>query len=335
MNKTKLIFLLTSVAVILFVINLFVETQNNRSHIGKEKQSSKAEIKKTVDLILKDYALNKNWITKRKLKKKRDSLEYYYLVKIPSDLSTSVIVKELTKNFIDGDVELTVNEKNKSEETLVTFSSNGIAKFLLKFQYDNKLARASSQISFIIYNYNDLSLNERSVLFKFAHPFGIVLPLEKGSIENATEIKSNKKEYFIDITDNSDFMDFELSNNSDIKKLTKNSNQIISFFNSPKYFFINSKTSGFNKLIKNYIIKKFAERGRIILLSENFTYLKGENIEDLKSLLEFHLKNINPNDSKCFFIDAQDWFEVQNIITKFLKKGNKIISPNKFLIMSH
>ena len=161
-----------------------------------------------------------------------------------------------------------------------------------------------------------------------AIPVGIILPLENESKIIAEIIKSNKLDYFIELSDDTDNVDFELEEDLGLDKLTNNIKSIISSFNSPKIFFINELESDFSASISNFIIEKFQKRERKVITTNSFFILKGEDESDLNSLLSFHLNKLKPGTSKVFRISLNDLFEIQKSLAKFIKKGNKIALPS-------
>jgi len=124
-------------------------------------------------------------------------------------------------------------------------------------------------------------------------------------------------------------VDFELDPMFSLEKLSKNIRNIISSFNSPDIFFIDDKKSKFDINAKNYIKEEFMKKNRRVISLNKYALLKGENKADLLSLMSFYLNNIKMGDSGVFRISANDFLMVQEEINKYVKKGNKILNPNK------
>ncbi|MCW8848791.1 MAG: hypothetical protein OQJ81_02335, partial [Melioribacteraceae bacterium] len=265
---------------------------------------------------------------KQKIKSKNDSLTYKFQVKLPLDVTIPVLLKDINEVFAIQPVEATSNEKKVYGVTELTLASGKFHKLSAEFKYDSELSREYSTIGFLINSDDVIQEEEIKKLKEFAIPVGIILPLENKSKDIAELIKLNKLDYFIELSDNADNVDFELDEDLGLDKLTSNIKSIISSFNSPKVFFINELESGFSASIANFIVEKFEKRERKVITSNSFFNLKGEDNSDLHSLVGFHLNKMKPKTSKIFRISINDLFEIQNTLSKFIKKGNRIDLPS-------
>lgn len=330
-NKRKIIYSLVTVVVFLLLVNVSLTLVETRKQITKETQS-KEKIEADFFSVLKNFGIKENWITKQKIKKsKNDSLTYKYVIKLPLDVTIPVLLKDINEIFASLPVDATSKELKVYGVTELTLSSGEIQKLSAEFKYDSEISREYSSIGFLISNDDLISEDEIKKIKDLALPVGIILPLENKSKIIAEIIKTNKLDYFIELSDNSDNVDFELDEDLGLDKLTSNIKSIISSFNSPKIFFVNEIESGFSASIENFIVEKFQKRERKVVTSNSFFNLKGEDELDLRSLLGFHLNKLKPRTSKVFIINMNDLFEIQNILQKFIKKGNKIELPSKLL----
>jgi hypothetical protein len=87
----------------------------------------------------------------------------------------------------------------------------------------------------------------------------------------------------------------------------------------------------FKKKVLGELNEEFAERERNLVHIDDYLNIHGENSEDLISLFQFHIRQINEGDRKIFRMDYKDWLQIHESLESYLKKGNKIISPSKYL----
>ncbi len=327
--KRKLIFILIGIVVMLLVLNvglgfLHVSAPQSLNSLSQKK------IEKKFKKVLSEYGIENNWIRKGKIQKgKSDSLKNSFIVHIPSDIPIAQIIKDINIEFAHQPVVISSSEEQINGLTILMIESGKITKLIADFKKDNEISRKYSSIGILVYNVEDLSEDEINNLLKNPFHFGIVLPLESNSEKIAQIILDSKKEYFIQLSDNTDDENFELNSDLKVDEIKKNVNNIISSFNSPKYFFMDANISGISKSIQEIIKRGFEDRGRKVLNSNEFISLHGENQKDLKSLLKFYLNKLKPNQTEIYRINVENWLAIQSELSEFLKKGNKIIFPPK------
>lgn len=331
-NKQKIIFFLVAIVAALLLINVILGLIEPTQKVKKQNLLTVQEIETEFLVILNEFALEETWITKRKLQKgKFDSIKTKYRISVPSGATIPEIIKDINKEFQNSPVEITSEEKKVYGSSTLTIKSNGFTKLISEFVYNPKLVRTYGEIGFLITEFENVDETKSKFLFDLAIPVGVILPLEEESAIIAEEIKSRNFNYFIQLNDDSDYQDFELTEDSGLEKLSRNVTNIISSFNSPRVFFVNELGSEFNASTINFISEKFQKRGRRLLTSNNFILLKGEDVNDLKSLIQFHLNRITSDNARVFRISIDDWFLIQEQLKFFVKKGNRIVLPNKLL----
>jgi len=240
-------------------------------------------------------------------------------------------LKDLNKTFFNSPLSIVSSELKINGKTNLIIKSGNYTKLLCEFIYDNSLERGYSEIAFLVTNGEDLNIDKLDNLLAYPFNFGVVLPLEVDSQIKAAQIKEHKKEYFIELSDDSGDINFELNEDISIDQLVFHLKEILSMFNSPRVFFTNKITSGFTKSAENYIKENFKKRGRKILGINSYIKLKGESREDLISLLNFHLNKLKTGNRKVFRIEAEDFISIEEELNNFTKKGNKIVLPTNML----
>jgi hypothetical protein len=331
-NKRKIIYVLVSFVSILLLLNVVLGI-TKKNHAEKPKESlSIDEIELNFYNTLNEFGIQQSWVQKQKLKKGTfDSLTYKFNVKLPSGVAIPVVIKDLNESFIGKPVSITSEEKKINGYTSLKIESGNYTKLITELRYDSQLFRENSQIGFLITDLEDTESSDFSTLKKLAIPFGCILPLELKSTEIAEILKSNGIDYFVNLYSDSENTNFELDKDFDLEKLSQNIRNIISSFNSPKIFLIDLNESGFDHNLKNFIIDEFNKRNRKIIPLNNYVLLKGENEKDLISLMNFHLNNVKAGESKVFKISVSDFFKMQDEITRYIKRGNKVITPSKLI----
>ncbi len=333
--KKKIIFILVAFTAILIILNALL---GNRKHgIAKIKTVNffltRNKIEDNFKKILATYGIQNQWINKTNIKSKQyDSLKFKYIIEVPSSVPIPLIIKDISLILNNKNINVISRQKEFNSSTELIVKANNFVKLYANFKYNNSLHRPSSTAAFIIKNINTLSADELSAFLMIPQKYGVLLPLRNSSIGIAEKILDAKRNYYISLDDDADNVFFELDEDFGVHQLKKNIKSIISSFNTPHYYFVNKKTTGFSNSFINFLIDEFKKRKRKILRENSFINLKGEDSEDLKSLLNFHLNNIKPGNFKIFFIDVNDWENVQQVLNDYLKKGNKIILPSKLLI---
>jgi len=270
------------------------------------------------------------WIVKNRIHEGLyDSIKSKFKIKVPSGITIPLILKDLNEKFVTQPVEISSKEVKIHGTTSLKINSGKNTKLISEFKYYPELTRSFSEVGFLLTDFDDLDENEINDLFNLAIPFGVVLPLEIGSVKFAENIKGKGLEYFILIDDASDHIEFELNEEFDLNRLSRNIKSIISTFNSPEIFFVDGSNFKFSNNILSFISSEFQKKGRRISELNEIVEIKGDNKADLISLLHFHQSNLRSGDRKLYKLKAMDWLNIQDEINDFTKKGNKIIRPTK------
>ncbi|MBK7105781.1 MAG: hypothetical protein IPH62_10900 [Ignavibacteriae bacterium] len=332
LNKRKIIYILIAIVALLLLINVVLGFIHISLPNNNPQFLSKQIIDEKFQKVLTDYGIHENWITKGKIQKgKSDSLKNSLIIQLPEDIPIAQILKDISIEFAKQPVIVSSSEEKINGSTNLIIESGNTIKLIADFKHEENLVREVSTIAFLLIQVEDLDDNEIVELMKNPIHFGVILPLEFNSTITAEKLKEGNKEYFIQLDDDSDEIDFELTDDLKLDELKSNSRKIIASFNSPRIFFIDENNSGLTKSIINFIYEKFKDRNRRVLFSNNLTLLKGENANDINSLLKFHVTNLKPGEAKTFRINVEDWFLIQDELTNIQKKGNKIVNPSWLL----
>ena len=333
LNRRRIIYLLIFLIAFLLSLNVFLKL------IKKKEVKQSAESEMTISALesvflktLGDFAIQEKWIKRKRYKSGADdSVKYKFSISLPIEVTAPEVIKDLNINLNESPVKIIADEKRINDYTSLTISSNGKQKLIAEFNYDNSLKRSFSEIAFLLKNMELASEPEIDKFRYLTYPFGSILPLEEDSQEKAEYLKQITGNYFVEISEETDKVEFELDQDLGLDELTRNIRNIISSFNSPKVFFIDGSKNEFKPEIVNFLNDEFAKRGRKLVNLENYSTLKGESEEDLRSLFKFHVNNIEYGSSKIFIISYVDWLNIFDEIKNYTKLGNKIVSPVKLL----
>ena len=331
-TKRKIIYILTSVVVFLLLLNVLLGFVNISMPSNKSDSISKRIIDEKFLKVLSDYGISENWITNGKIQNgKSDSLKNSLIVRLPEDVPIAQIIKDINIEFTNQPVVISSSEEKINGLTNLIIESGKIIKLIADFKNEENLVRDFCFIGFILQNVEELNEAEFNELTENPIHFGAVLPLEVNSTIVAENLIKAKKEYFIELDDDSDNLNFDLSDDIETPEIKSNIKRIISSFNSPRIFFIDENNTGINKSIQKIIDEKLTERNRSLVFFNRLTFLKGENSEDLKSIFRFHLSNMKNGQAKTFRINVDDWFLIQDELTQIMKRGDRIVNPSTLL----
>ncbi len=331
-NQRRIIYFLVSLVVLLLLINVFLRSLEKKKNSDYKNNLKAKIIEDKFSNTLKSFGILDEWIIKRNLRSKiYDSVKYSYSVSLPFGVTIPELIKELNINFAELPVYISAKEKKINDRTDLTITSGNYIKLVSEFKYDSKLKRSASEISFLLTEIENATESDFKLLFYHAYPFAAILPLEERSQNLAEYLKLNDYNYIIKLSDDSDQTDFELNQDLGLDILTRNVSHIISSFNSPTVFFLDELNSKFSPEIKIFLKEQFAKKNRKLIPLENYTQLKGENIEDLRSLFEFHINKMNPGEKRIFRIRYEDWILLWDDLNVFIKKGNRIVKPEELL----
>lgn len=330
--KHTLIYFLSIVVAILLFINILIEPESTDAEQKILKVTSVKDTEQLFKNTLYDFGIKNEWIKQRRLNRPEfDSISHKYIVSVPQEVPIPQILKDLSLTIKKSNLAIHSTEKKNDGTTLLELKYLDATKLYAELEYDNNLIRNFSQIAFIINDFIEGDETSRQLIFKIQFPTGIILPLSNHSRDLAEKIKSSHRDYFIEINDNSNDLDIELTEDTGIENFDSGIRKVISLFNSPKYFFINTEESDYSQNTIDFIKEKFEARGRKIISVNTLKELKGENKADLHSLVDFHLDGLKPGDERIFLIGLDNWLAIQSEIIRYVKRGNKIIPPSNLL----
>jgi len=329
-NRRKIIYFLVAAVVGLLLINVLLGLTKKKNENQIENNLSVLTIEERFFNTLDGFGIENDWIAKQNLKKGTyDSISYKYIIKLPFDVAIPVVLKDLNESFNDLPVSLNSQEKKNHGYSILNIESNNYTMLVSEFNYHSELTRLYSEIGFLISGIEDATESELTTFFNLPFKVGVILPLSEESQQLAELVKTNNLTYYIQLLKESDNINYNLDGDLGLEKLIITIRNIISSFNSPRYFFINQLESGFTSTTKNFIYEQFGKKGRQILNLNSFINLKGEDANDLKSLLEFHINKLTFGSYKIFRIELNDWFLIEKDLITFMKKGNKIVNPSQ------
>ncbi len=333
--KKKIIYFLIAITVVLLIANLLAEkyAEKHGSPIPASSLVTKSEIEQKFKRVLDLYDIKPEWIKKGKLKKKnkRDSLDYYYKIKIPKSVLVPNLIKDLSKTFASDDVRITSEEKHNFGNSTIKIINGKQAKLLAQFIYSKDLKTDRVNIGFILAGIDDLSEEELTELLSIPLPFGVMILPDRNIEPLLDRITDANKQFYLLLSEDIDDERYELNEEFTKEVLRVHLRHIFDFYKRNKFFVIDKKSELYRSLAFEYIAKVLKRNLKKLYFLQDFIKLKGESEEDLSSLFEFHLKNINEKSRKVFLLEAADFENLLDEILAFTKKGNGVKFPTQIL----
>ncbi|GEM_PF-6564344 len=333
--KKKLIYLLTAVTVFLLIVNLLFEKYSSTAPEPAAQSDSAIsipEVENEFKDILSLYGIKPEWIRKGKLKKKKsDSLDYYYKIKIPKSVLIPNLIKDLNKKFTSADIKIISEEKTNYGNSTIKIVSGKQTKLIAEFIYSKDLKTPKLNIGFILYGIEDLAEDDLRELLRIPLNFGIVLLPDRDTEQLVDEISDANKQFYLLLSENIDDERYELNEEFTKSVLRLHLKHLFNFYKQNKFFVIDKKSELYRSLAFEFIAKELRRNGKKLYTVQDFIALKGESPEDINSLFEFYLKNIDKNPKKVFYVNASDFEGLLSNILTFTKKGNEVRFPSQML----
>jgi len=331
LNKIKLIYGLTAIVITLIVFSVGIDVTEKFSDEKLPYEYSIKEIENLFFTELYNFGMQQEWVTKKKIWKNiPDSIKYYYKIKTPVELTIPEIILLFKQKFSKyKNIKVKNNEfRINSTSQLQIFSGNKL-KFRVQFDYDNKIKRIRSNISFVVDKLENVSEENKKKLLEISYPCALMLtpsPITRKIVES---LPAFDKDYVIIINDYTSGKLYELDPSYSKRKIKRSIANIVNDFSSSVKFFVDQNSDIFNSVMFNYIKDEF-KRKRVILykLSTLKNVSKKSEAEKL-SFLQYHFNDVETKGKKVFYITADDYLKLQNYIEVYKKKGNRFVPLSK------
>lgn len=327
--RRKSINILLGIAVFLLLTNIAVEIFTENVDKKNHDDISVALIDSSFHKVLSGYSIDDEHIRKKIVRARlSDSLDYVYDVKLPADIPSPNILRDVKNELNYPAIKLNSVEEKTFGDTRLNIYSNDMLKLSARLSYDDKFVRPYSELSFIIENGWDMSADDFQTLTKIPFPFGIeLIP----SIENEGRldaIREYNKEYVILINDEIDDSRFKLSSKLSQGLLRGSVGEIVNAFRGAVYFIVDEKSELYRSAIFNFIRDEFKKRNVQIIPKSQFVSVQTTDPDDMRSLFNFYCESGKSKKGKTILITWEGLNSLNNEIEIAKKKGHKFLLPS-------
>jgi hypothetical protein len=332
-DRRKIIGALFILALILLAVNLLVSKSTN-PYISKKtgKRLTADELKADLFLALHNVGLQDDWIKLKKNYRKRDnSLPTYYSIEIPEDLPIPLVVKEITNEFEDSNIQLVTEEQKFNGNTEIKFYSNDELELDAELAYNDNIWRDAGYIGLMVLLPQNIRDAKLQSLLDIPEYFTFVLVPSKTASGVKKKIKNHDKNYAILLDDNIQPMEYSLKSSYPDFRIKNAISSIVGNFSDADFFIIDNSSNIYAS--KNYdIIKEGFQKRKIKLFEENsFVNLTNESGSRMENDFENTVSKTGKSKSAEIIISADDLEDLMNEISKFRKVGYKFVYSSSLL----
>lgn len=329
--KKKIIYFFIGFSILLMVTNVIIDFVNTVEEEEKKYEISIDKIDEQFSETLSDFGIANDWISVKKINNKSyDSLKKVFYLKIPTDLSIPIFLKELESKFIGQPVSIISEERKDNGNSTIRISSNDHLKFQAFLNYDNSITRENFKFAFLVDDFQDLSSTKMDQLFQNQFNFGVGLIPSNVSIELIKKISQFKKENYFIINDEVSDSKYELDPSLSKTRLKSSIISIVSDYSSSIFCMIDKSSELYSSTSYNFIRDELLKRKIRLHSYENFIDLRSKEGNDLKSLFKFYCED-KETKTKIFLVNFNGLNELHSLIKQFQKKGNKLINPSELI----
>lgn len=327
--RRKSINILLGIAVFLLLTNIAVEIFTEDVDEKIPNDISVALIDSSFHRVLVEYSIDAEHIQKKIVRARlSDSLDYVYDVKLPADIPSPNILRDVKNELNFPAIRLESVEEKTFGNTRLNIYSNDMLKLTAKLSYDKNFLRPYSELSFIIESGWEMSDDDFKTLIKIPFPFGVeLIP----SIENEGRldaIREYNKEYVVLINDDIDDSRFKLSSKLSQGLLRGSVGEIVNAFRGAVYFIVDEKSELYRSAIFNFIRDEFKKRNVRVIPKSQFVMMQTTDPDEMASLFNFYCESGKSKKGKTILISWQGFNSLDNEIEIAKKKGHKFLLPS-------
>ncbi len=323
LTKRKFIYSLVVFSILLIISNILLEVTSK-----KEKKTiqeiSINEIELKFSSTLNNYGILSNWIKKVYVKNRlSDSLDFLYNVTLPQEVSMPALIKDLNNSFDLEKITIETIERKNHSNTQLRIYSNKKLKLQANLRDSKKISRKYASYSFLVHadvNNDERAINEMEDIYcDFTY---LITPSKE-----AFEIKNSfNGKYALLINDALSGTEYSLEEDFSKQKLTNRIRSIVINFGNDKTYLIDETSAIFNSKTYNLLRDEFEKRGINLISLQKYSKLKGKTKQELISLFQFYTTSLKGKGEKTFLINSIDFLELQPLIAKQIKMGDKVVN---------
>ena len=324
MLKKKIIYILISLASLLLVINILIETFASSAEKPVKQELSKKQIERLFISSLLDNGISNKWISAKTISGKTfDSLTQVYYVNIPSDLRVVKLIGDISDKLDKKPVQIEAEEITNHSNSTLKLYSNGILKLQAYLTSTKEVYRESAEITFLI-ECIDCSYSELPhLLNSVTIPYTLLFSPTKDLKNSLDDIKNSIPSFAILIDDNMDDDQYELETDASKSKLSRNLINLISDFGRETKYIIDDKSAIYNSIVFPFIRDELSERKIKTSKLSDFTDLRDKPSDQIRSIFKFHCENGRGKQLRTLVVTLDEFFLLQPDIAKFERLGDK------------
>lgn len=320
---------LFAACLVFLLLHILIDKLNKNNNSSNSKEEIfKAEIDSLFFRSLKNYGINDELITKKKIKgTKNDS---NYVVKVYQDIPIPLLLLELQNHFHKKNVEIISSEESIGGKTNYQILTDGTSQLKAEFIYQKDLFREKGRISFVVF---DFPKNESDAIeiLKTPEPFVVLLTPSASSVKFISTLQENSKRYAVLIGDDITELDYKLDAGYSDKRIKSSIRQIFSDFSNSAFIVIDNESDIFSSSKSELIKNEFAKR-KIFQNNKSSFKLISSLAGDVQSSFDEVLKNLDKGNSEIILVSYKDFKSLLPLVPQFRKIGYRFVSPVDLLI---
>lgn len=331
-DKNKIIQILFGTAVLILIVYLIADKSSNINASNHLKRLTASEINVKFQNALRSFGLQKDWIEEVKYVDTKGKNVLAYLIKIPKDLPIPVILVEIFKTFDSTNVRLDSREKVMDGESLLKIYIGKKLELFANLEYDDGINRNVGSAGFLITGIEQSDKNEIHKFLRSPESFAAVLTPSKASVQFASQLTANRKEYVVELTDNINELNFQLRKNFSHYRLRNAIRAIIGNFSKAAFFIIDNRSEIYNSSAGRFIMNEFTKRRISLIPTGSIFQINTGNDKEIISRFDTIMHRTKKGDYKLIMIPAVKFMLLQPGIVKLRKKGYKFINPSIVIV---
>lgn len=329
----KIAITLFGMVLILLIANIVIIKINVKDEQPKNREAlSGFAINSIFISALKNYGFSDSWIKTTKNKNiKDDSLFASYVVKVPKNLPIHLLLLEIRNLFWNDDVKIESEETIKSNNTLLTLSSQNHTKLVAEFSYDDKILREFGTVAFLIDQIPEDNQTEVDELLKTPELYYVVFTPSNNSKKLAAKFVKAGKRYAMMLDDKITELNYKLDPGYSEDRLKKSIREIVGTFYNAAFFIVDDQSDLFKSDEFKFVENEFKKRNIKVFEKSFFNTLDANSI-NVDGKFQYFMQNLGKKDEKILLLSADDFLSIVNLIPMYRKIGYKFIYPGDIVI---
>ena len=325
LKKRKIIYALISISLLLIISNIFLE-----KYFDDDKEVTPEVFQNSIEekflQSLENYGIIHDWISSSKPKQhETDSIKYIYKIKVPSDISIALVIKEISSAFIGQPVIVESFEEKNFSNSEIKIYSNSILKLNAKLVHDRNIKREYAEYGFIVKIDERIESETVEKLSRLYYDFYTAYIPSVFSKDIMDKISCK---YVVLLNDEIEDNQFLLEEDFTKQRLVNGIKEIIITYGRNSFYLIDENSKIYNSKIYSLIKEEFEKRGIKIFTLNSITPLSAETEKQLHSLFQFYSTSMKGKGGKNFFIKCDDLISLNPLIERQLKMGDRVKLPN-------